>query len=580
MMADVLADIIDKTLEEDAKRGDAEAYRLILEELNDQSSEQLFKSAQQGNAAAQYQFGYRLLKGLGVRKDEAEAVQWFRKSAAQGNADGQFFLGQCYSEGRGVPKDEAAACEWYTKAAAANNHAEAQYELGVRFLTGIGGVAEDKKQAAEWFRKAAEQGHAFAQCELGVCLLKGECVTKDEAAAVVWFRKSAAQKTSFGPYALAECYLNGRGVTKNEEVAAEWMRKAAEQGHGTARAYINQAIAKSKRAAERGDPVAQYSLGLWLAADVPYADKETAAKWFRKAAEQGHAAAQCTFGKCLRDGVGVPKDEAAAAEWFRKSAAQNNANAQFALGQCYDDGAGLLKNKFAAWEWFSKAGKHAHSQAQLRLAFKLEHGSGVAKDDITAFGLYQKASNSEDQDVADAARVEVARCLLRGIGVTQDEREAVKRLRELADAGSLGALHLLVECMLAGKPKNETKAAELLEKAARGGFVDSQFAFAQCLMKGKGLPRSEAAAQLWFDKAAEHGHAGSQFMLGVCFQFGSSSIADPLRVLQHPQRLHGPPSRTIRRQQLRLALSACQLPSTQQTRKARLRNVVELSWPA
>jgi hypothetical protein len=56
-------------------------------------------------------------KGNGVPKDDVEAVKWYRKSAEQGNADAQYNLGVCYEYGYGVPKDHAEALKWYLKPA-------------------------------------------------------------------------------------------------------------------------------------------------------------------------------------------------------------------------------------------------------------------------------------------------------------------------------------------------------------------------------------------------------------------------------------------------------------------------------
>jgi TPR repeat protein len=55
--------------------------------------------------------------GLGVSKDETEAVKWYRKSAEQGNAFGQNNLGAMYEYGNGVNKDILKAVSWYRKAA-------------------------------------------------------------------------------------------------------------------------------------------------------------------------------------------------------------------------------------------------------------------------------------------------------------------------------------------------------------------------------------------------------------------------------------------------------------------------------
>ena len=65
---------------------------------------------------------------------------------------------------------------------------------------------------------------------------------------------------------------------------------------------------------------------------VPQDDAE-AVKWFRKAAEQGHAGAQNELGLIYQNGEGVPQDYAEAVKWFRMAAEQGNAYAQNELDQ-------------------------------------------------------------------------------------------------------------------------------------------------------------------------------------------------------------------------------------------------------
>ena len=63
------------------------------------------RSAEQGDANAQYNLGNRYRKGEGVPQDDKEAVKWFRKSAEQGDASAQCNLGVMYYLGEGVPQD-------------------------------------------------------------------------------------------------------------------------------------------------------------------------------------------------------------------------------------------------------------------------------------------------------------------------------------------------------------------------------------------------------------------------------------------------------------------------------------------
>jgi TPR repeat protein len=60
-----------------------------------------------------------------------------------------------------------------------------------------------------------------------------------------------------------------------------------------------------------------YAKGQGVAQD--YAE---AATWYRKAAEQGYAPAQCKLGTMYSQGHGVTQDYAEAMKWYRKAAEQ------------------------------------------------------------------------------------------------------------------------------------------------------------------------------------------------------------------------------------------------------------------
>ena len=66
-----------------------------------------------------------------------------------------------------------------------------------------------------------------------------------------------------------------------------------------------------------------YLQGLGVAQD--YAEAVT---WYRKAAEQGYAAAQNNLGSMYLNGRGVGQDDAEAVSWFRKAAEQGYGPAQ------------------------------------------------------------------------------------------------------------------------------------------------------------------------------------------------------------------------------------------------------------
>ncbi len=64
-------------------------------------------------------------------------------------------------------------------------------------------------------------------------------------------------------------------------------------------------------------------------------DYVQAIQWFRKAADQGFAAAQYNLGSLYYKGQGVPQDYAQAVQWYTKVSDQGDADAQNKLGSLY-----------------------------------------------------------------------------------------------------------------------------------------------------------------------------------------------------------------------------------------------------
>lgn len=120
-------------------------------------------------------------------KDPQAAVQL---AAEQGDADAQFNLGVRYVNGRGVSQDDQQAMTWYRQAAK-KGHAKAQFNLGVAYANGQG-VPQDYGQAVAWYRQAAEQGHADAQFALGGMYYGGEGGPQDYLQAYAWLSVAAA----------------------------------------------------------------------------------------------------------------------------------------------------------------------------------------------------------------------------------------------------------------------------------------------------------------------------------------------------------------------------------------------------
>ena len=168
--------------------------------------------AEQGDADAQYNLGYRYVTGIGVPQDRAEAVRWLRLAADQGHTQAEDFLGRMPPMGSQRATDNVAETELPAtlppatgqsprsgnpfrvpslRTDAEQGDADAQFSLGVRYDIGLG-VPQDDAEAVRWYRLAADQGNATAQNNLGLMYANGEGVLKDSVLAHMWFNIAGA----------------------------------------------------------------------------------------------------------------------------------------------------------------------------------------------------------------------------------------------------------------------------------------------------------------------------------------------------------------------------------------------------
>ena len=108
--------------------------------------------------------------GEGLPQDYKQAVYWYKKSADQGDAFAQYNLALNFYNGEGVPQDYKQAVYWYKKSAN-QGYAKAQYNLGIMYYNGEG-VAQNYKNAYVWKSLAAAQGHKKAAHNINIIAKK------------------------------------------------------------------------------------------------------------------------------------------------------------------------------------------------------------------------------------------------------------------------------------------------------------------------------------------------------------------------------------------------------------------------
>jgi hypothetical protein len=151
--------------------------------------------------------------------------------------------------------------------------------------------------------------------------------------------------------------------------------------------------------AERGDPEAQYRIGLMYEFGKGYPqDKAQGIVWFLKAAEQNHAAAQTELAILYATGDGVAQDDRQAFDWFQKGATLGNPTAQYNLGLLYAKGQGVKLDNAQAIAWWRKAAAQGMTVAQFKLGVAYENGEGVTRDPLLAYVNYAIAARSGNKE--------------------------------------------------------------------------------------------------------------------------------------------------------------------------------------
>ena len=118
---------------------------------------EIHKTAEQGDANAEYKLGLVYDVGVGARQDLAQAALWYQRAADQGHLAAQFNLGLMYASGRGVPQDLVQAHMWLNLAAAGSQAAaRGERDLVAKKMT-RSQRGEAVRLAREWQPKAAGQ---------------------------------------------------------------------------------------------------------------------------------------------------------------------------------------------------------------------------------------------------------------------------------------------------------------------------------------------------------------------------------------------------------------------------------------
>ncbi len=245
--------------------------------------------AQRGVARAQHNVGVLHLRGLGIKKNEKAAFEWFHRAAQQDFTRAQHNLGWMYQNGLYVARDRQQARKWY-EAAADKRFTPSENILGEMLYQD-----KDYQRARAILLRAARKGARRAQFLLAEIFARGLGTAADFKRALRWYRSAANKNDPNAQYQLARLYITSQ--EGNDAQAIALLKAAAANGHQDALNDLGWMFAQARAAGLKGG-------------------RRAALDWFARAARHGHRAAATNIAALYSQGLGVGRSAQSAYMWL------------------------------------------------------------------------------------------------------------------------------------------------------------------------------------------------------------------------------------------------------------------------
>lgn len=310
-------------------------------------------------------------------------------------------------------------------------------------------------------------------------------------------------------------------VAKLLNIFDGYIEKQRQQGiiQGAQEAQARQLADAIKQAARKNDPDDLYAIGVMhLLAVGKNSDPTEAAKWFAKAAKQGHAEAQLQLAGLLAEGAGIEQNLPLARKLYVKAAKAGEAEALYALGVMFETGNGVEKDLGKAAAFFKQARPGYDLRSFAIFGYLYRAGIGFAKDPQKAYDLYLQSARMGDA----WSQFIIGEMHDRGEGVQENPTEALRWWWKAAQSGLPHAQNNVGDHALNGRgtKKDPKRAFDMFTQAAKQDLPTAQVNLAKLYRKGIGTEKNDKAAAHWLRKAAGHGIAASQYELARMLEQG------------------------------------------------------------
>ena len=392
--------IADQTLDAAFKKDDVRQFKIFL------------RQARAGDPHSQRVVASSYEMGFGIKKDMAKAKYWYRKSAEQGNAEAQYELGYILANGIAGPKDTVESQRWlcaaYAQEFRVNSYpcvAAIKKKIEMHKLTKAADKLwsqNRKAEATEMWRQAAEADYGPAQYIYALQLRKSDGQTLDWKRACDWIERSDNNHYIKAAVFLGKCHSSGEWRKQDWIVARRMFEKAALHGDASSLRELG-TLYIDGRGVVKNPPHGQMLSWIGLVMQNAKAIKinlnnigrriptaEDALAWLKEGVELGDAASEWLYGNAFHDGYGTGKNLVKAYEWIFKAATHRLGMAMNQLAILYMQGVGVEQNTDMAYAWGMVSARLGNAKARQSIEAAEELSSISQNAHRLADALYEK----------------------------------------------------------------------------------------------------------------------------------------------------------------------------------------------
>lgn len=210
------------------------------------ASHKAFLAKSQGeNPEAMYHLGRSYIRGWGVEKNPAIALEWFEKSfnypsAFKGKV--AYEIGRIYQMAPNL-KDYEKAYKWFW-VSLENGYGKGHVQLAQLYSQGLG-TALNIEHSLYHIERAAKLKYPQSMLSYAKHLKAGDYGPADKREVAIWVHKAikllerqARRGSGTAAVRLGKLYLSGELTAKNKKLAVKWLKWGRKHGSALAKRYL------------------------------------------------------------------------------------------------------------------------------------------------------------------------------------------------------------------------------------------------------------------------------------------------------------------------------------------------------